>query len=412
MAEKRGKWYAVINLSTPEGKRKEKWHGLGLESAPGTKKEAKKRFSEVLAKYNAGDLYLEQSLSKTDIERNRLASLRVDEYITEWLAQYKSQLAITTYNSYQRMLQTHIADYFGELGMTLGEITGDEINEFYAYLAELGLKGASAQRNHSFLHLAFKSAVKRRIILANPCDQADRPRAVQYIGEYFNSEELKKLIDGTENDPMKIPVILTAYYGLRRSEVLGIKWSAIDFVEKTIGISHKIIEDKNANGEKVLVGLDVMKTKSSYRTLPLIPYIEQILLKEKKKREEMMSVLRSGYNKKYLDYVCVDALGNLISPQYLTTHFPVILRRLGLKRIRFHDLRHSCASLMLSNGVPMKMIQDWLGHSSMSTTANIYSHVDSASKLASAQVIGNVLAIEKGQDKSCPLAEGKGFEPL
>ena len=103
-------------------------------------------------------------------------------------------------------------------------------------------------------------------------------------------------------------------------------------------------------------------------------------------------------HKKYLDYVCIDAIGNLISPQYITTHFPIILNRLGMKKIRFHDLRHSCASLMLANGVPMKMIQDWLGHSNMSTTANIYSHVDNASKLASAQVLGAVLGKEKEQN--------------
>ena len=104
-----------------------------------------------------------------------------------------------------------------------------------------------------------------------------------------------------------------------------------------------------------------------------------------------MALLRGGYSRKYLDYVCVDALGRLLPPAYLSSHFPYILRDLGIKRIRFHDLRHSCASLMLANGVPMKMIQDWLGHSSMSTTANIYSHVDSVSKLASAKVIGDVL---------------------
>ena len=81
---------------------------------------------------------------------------------------------------------------------------------------------------HSLLHIAFKHAVKRGIILANPCDRADRPKATQYIASYYNQEEIKKLLDCLDNEPMRIAVILTAYYGLRRSEVLGIKWSAID----------------------------------------------------------------------------------------------------------------------------------------------------------------------------------------
>ena len=83
LAEKNGKWYAVINLYTPEGKRKEKWHGLDLEVAPGNKREANKRFAEVLSKYNVGDLYLEQSLTKSELERRRIGTLRVDEYLRE-----------------------------------------------------------------------------------------------------------------------------------------------------------------------------------------------------------------------------------------------------------------------------------------------------------------------------------------
>ena len=266
---------------------------------------------------------------------------------------------------------------------------GDELNDFYAYLRNDGLSGASAQRYHSLLHIAFKHAVKRGIILANPCDQADRPKAKQYIASYYNQEEIKQLLECLDNEPMRIAVILTAYYGLRRSEVLGIKWSAIDWTKNKITIRHKVIENKLEGGR--IEGHDVMKTKSSYRSLPLIPQVKEILLEEKAKQESMRKLLRGAYNKKYLDYVCVDAIGDILTPKYISSHFKVILAKNGLKKIRFHDLRHSCASLLLANKVPMKMIQDWLGHSDMSTTANIYSHVDHTSKLESAKVIGNLL---------------------
>ena len=140
--------------------------------------------------------------------------------------------------------------------------------------------------------------------------------------------------------------------------------------------------------------MDVMKTKSSYRTLPLIPYVEEELKKEYEHQAEMRRMFGKSYNQQYTEYVCVDAIGRLSNLDYVSDHFQVILKRCGLKRVRFHDLRHSCASLMLANGIQMKMIQDWLGHSDMSTTANIYSHIDSTSKLGSANVIGNVLAIK------------------
>ena len=135
-----------------------------------------------------------------------------------------------------------------------------------------------------------------------------------------------------------------------------------------------------------------MKTKSSYRTLPLIPQVEAKLLEEKSKQEEMKKVMRRAYNKKYEEYICVDALGELIRPNYVTGHFKVLLKENNMRIIRFHDLRHSCASLLLAQGVPMKMIQDWLGHSDMGTTANIYSHIDSESKKASANAIGKALS--------------------
>ena len=98
-----------------------------------------------------------------------------------------------------------------------------------------------------------------------------------------------------------------------------------------------------------------------------------------------------GYNKEYLEYVNVDAIGNIYNLDYVSEHFAVLLRKHVLRKIRFHELRHSCASLLLAKGIPMKMIQDWLGHSDMATTANIYSHIDSTSKRETAQAIGELL---------------------
>lgn len=150
---------------------------------------------------------------------------------------------------------------------------------------------------------------------------------------------------------------------MRRSEAVGLKWSAIDFTANTISIKHKVLQ----SGSEVK-GYDVMKTKSSYRTLPLIPSVVEELRREKARQAEMQRVMGRGYNHQYDEYICVDALGNLIKPNYVTQHFPVVLKQLGMRKIRYHDLRHSCATLQLANGVPMRMIQEWLGHSDMATT--------------------------------------------
>lgn len=391
LTEKNGKWYAIINLYTPEGKRKEKWQSLDLEAKRGSKTEANYRLSELLAKYNTGEIYLMDTMTRAEQERARIAGMQVQDYVQEWLDQYRNNISVLTYATYKNMVEAKIVPYFIQQKLTLSDLTGDDLNDYYNYLLDSGLKGITVQKQHALLHLAFKHAVKRRIIPSNPCDQANRPKAVKYIADYYNADKLKELLASLEGDPMRIVVILTVYYGLRRSEVLGLKWSAIDFAEKRIHIRHKIIDDKSS-GHSVIRGLDVMKSKSSFRSLPMIPYIEQELLKEKAKQEEMQRMLRRTYNREYLEYVCVDPVGNLIKPQYVTEHFKVILYKNGLDKIRFHDLRHSCASLMLANNEEMKKIQAWLGHSTITITADTYAHLDMASKVTSAEKISDSLA--------------------
>jgi len=101
---------------------------------------------------------------------------------------------------------------------------------------------------------------------------------------------------------------------------------------------------------------------------------------DNEKQEQIKKAKRSAYSKDYPDYVCVYALGRLYDPDFVTGHFGQLLKKHNLKKIRFHDFRHSCASVLLAQGVPMKQIQEWLGHSDMSTTANIYSHLDTVTK--------------------------------
>ena len=375
LAEDKGKYYAVINLPNTDGKRKTKWHTLNLEAKKGNKKEAQHRLNQILDKYNAGDLYLAETMTHAEQERNRLANTKMLDYLDEWLEGHQYNIERQTYLQYKRYIDGHIREFFAPLDLAVKELTGDEINDFYTCLRNKGLKGSTCQRYHSLLHVAFKDAVKRRIIPANPVDQANRPKKEQFISGFYNAEEVKQLLELTRDDEIYIPILLAAYYGLRRSEVVGVKWSAIDFTENTLTIRHTV-----HSTEEGLVTKDRLKTKSSYRTLTLEPFVREELLKHREEQERMKKTMRSAYSKEYTDYVCVDALGRLYDPDFISNHFGQLLEKHKLKKIRFHDLRHSCASVLLAQGVPMKQIQEWLGHSDMSTTANIYSHLDAVSK--------------------------------
>lgn len=192
---------------------------------------------------------------------------------------------------------------------------------------------------------------------------------------------------------LEIPVVIACYYGLRRSEVLGLRWSAINFESKVITINHVIL-DVSENGVKKIIKRDTPKTKSSIRTLPLVPFMEEYFKEVKKKQEENKKLCKSSYGKEYLDYVCVDDLGNIITLEYVSHQFTKMLKTNKLRKIRFHDLRHTCASILLDGGVGMKEIQLWLGHSNFNTTANIYAHLDTRRLAEGADTIATALASE------------------
>lgn len=146
---------------------------------------------------------------------------------------------------------------------------------------------------HAIIRKALQSAVKKDILAKNPADNVERPQKSVFHGSFYSEDEMLTLFDAIAGDPLELCVKIAAYYGLRRSEVLGLRWDAIDFEKKTISISHKVIE-ANVDGKYVPIGEDVLKTKSSFRTLPLIPVVEGLLLAEKEKQTKNRKLFKSA----------------------------------------------------------------------------------------------------------------------
>ena len=242
---------------------------------------------------------------------------------------------------------------------------------------------------HANIHKALKYAVKMDLIPFNPADKVERPKKQRYIADYYRQEELERLLEASKDHPYSLLIQMTAFYGLRRSEALGLKWDAIDFERDTITIKH-IVTNAKIDGKCEILCADRAKTKSSLRSLPLVSNIREKLLALREQQKENRRVCGNCYSKKYDGYVFVDAMGNIFNPRSVTANFSKLLEQNGLRHIRFHDLRHTFASILINQDVPLLNVSTFLGHSDLSTTANIYAHLDKSKKQESADVISSI----------------------
>ena len=304
----------------------------------------------------------------------------------------------TTFSSYTQMVKRKIAPYFRNTGLTLDGIQAKHIQSFYLHELKTVSPG-TVIHYHANIHKALKYAVKMDLIPFNPADKVERPKKQRYIADYYRQEEMERLLEASKDHPYSLLIQMTAFYGLRRSEALGLKWDTIDFERDSITIKH-IVTNAKIDGKCEIVCADRAKTKSSLRSLPLIGSFREYFMQVKEAQELNKQVCGNCYNYEYDGFVFVDELGERMRVEYLTNAFPKFLESHGLRRMRFHDLRHSCASLLLANGVPLKHIQEWLGHSDFTTTANIYAHLDYKSKITSAQAMETGLALPEGGDFS------------
>lgn len=200
------------------------------------------------------------------------------------------------------------------------------------------------------------------------------------------------LFQAVKGKKIEFAVLMAGYYGMRRSEVCGLKWSNVDFEYKTITIKHTITTC-TIDGKYTQIAKDRAKTKKSIRSLPLIPPIYDFLVCLKKQEDINKEFFGNAYITKYDDYIYKDKNGELVKLNFVTRNFSFQVSKIHeLSKIRFHDLRHSCTALLRHEGVPMEDIQKWLGHSQITTTESIYAHFDTERHKNSAQKILNAFS--------------------
>ena len=381
---KNGRYYAVLNYRNAGGQRKTKWIALGLPEK-GNKRKAEAELARLRAEF-------EPPKEVGDLSSDMLFA----DYLLEWLEIAKGRLAVATYSSYAAMIKKPVGPYFRQRNLTLRELEARHLQMFYSEMLRK-VKPNTVIHYHAIIHSALKYAVKTDMLVQNVADKVDRPKKNSFQPVFLSAEEMQKMFEALRGTKLELPVLVAAFYGFRRGEVLGLKWDAIDFERGTISVI-RTVTTITLDGKQTEIEQQSAKTKSSLRTLPLIGSFREYFLQVKEAQELNKQICGNCYNHEYDGFVFVDELGERMRANYLTSAFPKFLEGHGLRRMRFHDLRHSCASLLLANGVPLKHIQEWLGHSDFTTTANIYAHLDYKSKITSAQAMETGLALPEGGD--------------
>lgn len=387
---KKGYYYMVLSVPDQTGKLKPKWVSTGIkDDGRKSQKQANELLLETRYNYRVPTLYAPE-ITAMHISSSMLFS----DYMLSWLKIIRSSVEEDTFAGYETNVTARIAPYFQQQGVTLGNLTALDVQCFYTYCSDkLKLKGTTVQHFHANIHKALKYAVCHDLITTNPMDKVDRPKGQSFRGAFYTLSEMEHLFSIVRGDPIEFPVLMSAFYGLRRSEVVGLRWQAIDFESNTITIAHTVVQFHTPEGTKT-ISKDRTKNKSSCRSMPMVPQFRELLLRMKARQEECKRLCGACYQDS--DYIYVNDLGKPYTPNYVTQHFKLVLKRHNLREIRFHDLRHSCASLLLKSGAPMKNIQEWLGHSDFSTTANLYAHLETQSKSNSASLMTASLSIQPG----------------
>ena len=349
VTKKRDRWYIVYYVGKDaNGKWKQKWEG-SWDTKRDAERVLRSRIEEV------------ESTFERKADKSTVAV-----FMRHWLsACCEPKLAVNTVNGYRVNIEKHIIPYIGEI--PLNRLKPSDIQKLYGDLLSSGLSGTSVRYVHNNLHRALKHAMKQELIPRNPADYVDPPRIDRPEPRTLTPDEAKRLVAASVGRDIHLPILLGLTLGLRRGEALGLQWSDIDLHANTVTITH------SANFCNGSFALSSTKTRNSRRTLMFPDALRDAFEAEQEKQKKEAALFGAGYNPYCL--VCCLSDGTPITSGVLHHHFHELLHACGLPSIRFHDLRHTNATLMLRNNIPAKIVSSMLGHSSIGITMDTYSHV-------------------------------------
>ena len=345
-----GQWVTSISI---EGGKRKVLYGK-------TRKEVKEKLTRLLHEQQQGTLVV-------------AGPQTVEQFLTDWLENtHKRHVRPRTYERYREAVYLHIIPALGK--HQLQKLTVQHVQRFYTKKEDEGLAPATIIYYHSVLHNALDTAVKRNLVAQNVCDLASPPRRRRFEIQPLSGEQAQKLLATVQGHKWEALFTLALATGLRLGELLGLKWQDVNLSIGTLQVRRILsrVPTQETKREHVYVEAEP-KTQNSRRSVVIAPFALELL--KQHRIQQLETKLKAGPAWQEHDYVFCTLTGNHLRPNYVVVEFKKLLKKAELPNIRFHDLRHSAASLLLTAGVHPKVVQEILGHTQISMTMDIYSHI-------------------------------------
>jgi integrase len=356
--QKRGKqsWRLVFDLERDHtGKRRQK-----VFSFKGTKRGAEAELSRVLAECENGGFV-------------DPGTVTVADYLSRWLEHVATKTSAKTQERYEEIVRLAVVPYLGRI--KLSKLRPIEIQGFYSEALKSGhikrtggLSSRTVLHYHRILSQALKQAVKWQLLISNPADAVDPPKPDHREMTALNEDQTITLIESASTTSLHIPVLLASTTGMRRGEVLALRWCDVDLDRAVLSVTQTL--EKTRNGG---LRFKQPKTRMGRRTISLPSITVDALRRHRAAKGELYLSLGIGWSDDGL--VCAKGADEPINPNTLTSGFASLVRRTDIPRVRFHDLRHTHATQLLKEGVHPKVAQERLGHATIAVTLDLYSHV-------------------------------------
>lgn len=386
LQEKGNHFYIVARIPTVDGSYQQKWLATGLPIA-GNKRRAKLLLDQKLLELQAE---YERQNRRAGWATSQVGDVPFVEVLDRWMMRKRIEVAASTLEGYQRIL-VRLRPYFERAGLTTNEVSPSVIEEYMDLLLRDGLSANTVRHHLTLLKTVFNDEIRNGAPLLNPVKCVKPPRMNEFSGSTYSIEQVRLLFDLFEGDPLEDIVHVAVMYGLRRSEIIGLRWQDVDFSANMLHIRHKV-GDVKVDGVRQLYRSDDLKTEASRRSFPLADDIRARF--ERRQQQVKVRQQNPGYDFRDREYIFVDENGCLITPNFVSDHFRHKIEASQLPKIRFHDLRHTCATLLLQQGCSLREIQAFLGHASYITTTR-YAHVDGRSKQHALDIMSRAITTEK-----------------